>query len=87
MDQSEWSFPSLAPLPRLLIGPFHLSFYMLLSYWFFQFTSCGEYTFGGIPPWLLTQHPNLRMRRNDPIFMVLTATYLKEISKNRLDEI
>ena len=37
---------------------------------FFHF-SCGEYTFGGIPPWILTAHPNVTLRRSDPIFMVI----------------
>jgi len=31
--------------------------------------SCGEYTFGGIPPWILTRHPDVNLRQLDPIFM------------------
>mmetsp|Transcript_15074 Transcript_15074/g.32932 ORF Transcript_15074/g.32932 Transcript_15074/m.32932 type:complete len:1072 (+) Transcript_15074:274-3489(+) len=38
---------------------------------------CAEYSLGGIPEWIPALHPNIRMRRMDPIWLQLMEVYVK----------
>ncbi|XP_011300269.1 beta-galactosidase [Fopius arisanus] len=40
---------------------------------------CAERDLGGLPPWLMTQVPDIKMRTNDPRYMEYVKTYFQQL--------